>query len=65
MVGRHLSTEQKGVIVGMSRLGMSQHSIAEELGMPPSTIEYILKKFNDYGIVVTCKVLRQHCKLID
>ena len=58
MVGRHLSTEQKGVIVGMSRLGMSQRSIATELGMPRSTIEYILKKFNDYGTVVTRKVVR-------
>ena len=65
MVGRHLSTEQKGVIVGMSRSRMSQRSIAAKLGMPCSTIEYILKKFNDYGTVATRKVVRRRCKLID
>ena len=63
MVGRHLSTEQKGIIVSMSRSGMLQCSIAAEFGMPRSTIEYILKKFNDYGTVVTRKVVRLCCKL--
>ena len=65
MVGCHLSTKQKGVIVGMSRSRMSQHSIAAELGMPCSTIEYILKKFNDYGTMVTRKVVHRCCKLTD
>lgn len=63
MGGCRLSTEEKGVIVGMSRSGMSQRSIATELGMPRSTIEYVLKKFNDYGTVVTRKVVRRRCKL--
>ena len=44
---------------------MLQRSIVAELGMPHSTIEYILKKFNDYGTVVTCKVVRRRCKLTD
>ena len=44
---------------------MLQCSIAAELGMPHSTIEYILKKFNDYGTVVTRKVVRRRCKLPD
>ena len=65
MVGLPLSTKQKGVIVGMSRSGMSQHSIAAEFDMPRSTIEYILKKFNDYETVVTRKVVRRHCKQTD
>ena len=65
MVGHHLSTEQKGVIVSMSCSGMSQRSIAAKLGMPRSTIEYILKKFNDYGTVATRKVVRRRRKLTD
>ena len=65
MVGCHLNTKQIGVIVDISRSGMSQRSIAAKLDMPHSTIEYILKKFNDYGIVVTPKVVRRRCKLTD
>ena len=60
-----LSIEEKGVIGGMSRSGMSQHSIAAELGIPCSNIEYVLKKFNDYGTMVTRKVIHRRCKLID
>lgn len=65
MGGRRLSTEDKGIIVGMSLSGMSQRSIAAKLGKPRSTIEYVLKKFHNDGTVVTRKAIRRHCKLTD
>ena len=58
MEGRHLSIEKKGVIIGMSHSGMSQHSIATELGIPPSTIEYVLKRYRNFGTLVIRKVIR-------
>ena len=57
MGGCHLSIEKKGVIVGMSHSGMSQRSIATELGIPRSTIEYVLKRYRNFGTVVTRKTL--------
>ena len=62
MGGRHLSIEKKGVIVGMNHSGMSQCSIATELGIPCSTIEYVLKRYRNFGTVVTRKVIRRCCK---
>ena len=65
MGGRHLSIEKKGVIVGMSHSGMSQRSIATELGIPRSTIEYVLKRYWNFGTVITHKVIRQRCKVTE
>ena len=65
MGGRHLIIEEKGVIVGMSHSGMSQRSIATELGIPCSTIEYVLKRYRNFGTVVTHKVIRQCCKVTE
>lgn len=63
MGGRHLSIEKKGVIVGMSHSGMSQHSIATELGIPRSSIEYVLKRYRNFGTVVTRQVIHRRCKV--
>ena len=65
MGGRHLSIEKKGVIVGMSHSEMSQCSIATELGIPRSTIEYVLKRYRNFGTVVTRKVIRRRCKVTE
>jgi len=65
MEGCHLSIEEKGIVIEMSRSRMSQHSIAIKLGMAHTTIEYVLKKFQDYRTLVTHKAIRQCCKLIE
>ena len=65
MGGHHLSIEKKGIIVGMSHSGMSQRSIATELGIPRSTIKYVLKRYRNFGTVVTCKIIRRHCKVME
>ena len=57
MGGHCLSIEKKGIIVGINHLEMPLYSIAIELGIPCSTVEYVLKKFRDDGIVVTCKAI--------
>lgn len=53
--GLHLTTKEKSVIVGKSHAGMSQYRIAADLGIPRSSIEYVLKRFQDHGTVVTRK----------
>jgi len=65
MEGCRLSLEEKGVIVGMSHLRMSQYCIVGKLGIPPSTVKYALKRFQKYGTMVTSKALRQCYKLIE
>ena len=59
MEGRHLSIKEKGIIVGMDHLEMSQYSIAKELGIPRSTVEYVLKKFKDHGTQVICNAIHR------
>jgi len=61
--GRHLSIEEKGIIVGMNHSEMSQYSIATKLGIPHSIFEYVLKRFQNYRTVVTCKAIRRCCKV--
>ena len=65
MQGHGLSTEEKGIIVGMNHSEMSQYSIATKLGILCSTIEYDLKKFLDHGTIITYKAVRQHFKLTE
>ena len=42
---------------------MSQRSIATELDIPHSTIEYVLKRYRNFGTVVIRKVIHQRCKV--
>jgi transposase len=44
---KHLSTEEKGVIVGMNLAGMKHREIAEARGVPKSTVSGII---SNYGI---------------
>ena len=65
MSGGCLSTKEKGIIVGMDHSEMLQYSIAKELGIPRSTIEYVLKKFRDHRTVVTCNAIHQCSKMTE
>ena len=49
----------------MSHSGMLQCSIATQLDIPRSTIEYVLKRYRNFGTVVTRKVIHRRCKVTE
>lgn len=55
MKTRQLTTEEKGLIVGMHEAKMSGADIARNMGMPKTTVYTILKNFQLRGTVVSPK----------